>query len=268
MIDRGVHNLLGVRVSAVDGETVVERVIGAAVARRALTVTATAVHGLTLAAIDREQRYRLNRFDLVVPDGQPVRWALNWLYRTRLRERVYGPDLMLRLCARAREEGLGVFLYGGTAPRLGILADRLRARYPGLQVAGTSPSAFRPLSPAERDAQCARIAASGARLAFIGIGCPRQEVWAFENAPALSMPVVAVGAAFAIHAGELPQAPRALQDRGLEWAYRLWREPRRLWTRYALLNPLYLALLLLQRVAMYVIDPESGVEPRRELRPG
>ena len=246
MIDRGKHNILGVRIDAVDYAAAVERIAEAAVNRRPLAVSALAVHGIMTGVLDPVHRIRLNNFDLVVPDGQPVRWALNLLHGTRLGERVYGPTLMLQMCEWAAANQAPIFLFGGTAEQLAALGQRLQLRFSGLRIAGTRPSAFRRLTTAERDELVAEIRASGAALTLVGLGCPRQEVWAYENREALSMPLLAVGAAFAFHAGQLSQAPRFMQDRGLEWFYRMVREPRRLWKRYALLNPLYLALLLAQ----------------------
>jgi exopolysaccharide biosynthesis WecB/TagA/CpsF family protein len=268
MIDRGKRNILGVRIDAVDYRAAVERIIVAARARRPMAVSALAVHGVVTGVLDPTHRFRLNQFDLLTPDGQPVRWALNWLHRTCLPERVYGPTLMLQVCQRSAEEQLPIFLYGGTAEVLDRLRCNLVKRLPNLSVAGVQPSQFRRLSPAERDDMAAAIRASGAAITFVGLGCPRQEVWAFELRQALSMPVVAVGAAFDFHAGRLPQAPRAWQDRGLEWLFRLLTEPRRLWKRYLLLNPLYLSLLLLQLTGWYTVNPDHAPPPREEIRYG
>jgi exopolysaccharide biosynthesis WecB/TagA/CpsF family protein len=218
--------------------------------------------------LDPAHRYRLNRFDLLVPDGQPVRWALNWLHRAGLGDRVYGPTLMLRVCERAAAERLPVYLYGGTAELLAALRARLVGRFPALAVAGARASQFRRLSEAERDEAVEAIRASGAALTFVGLGCPRQEVWAFEMRQALSMPVIAVGAAFNFHAGTLAQAPPLLQGWGLEWFFRLLKEPRRLWRRYLLLNPLYLTLLLLQRSGLRTFDPDHASPPAGEVRYG
>jgi N-acetylglucosaminyldiphosphoundecaprenol N-acetyl-beta-D-mannosaminyltransferase len=246
MIDRGKHNVLGVGIDAVDYDAAVERIITSAIERRGMAVSALAVHGVMTGVLDRVHRHRLNTFELLVPDGQPVRWGLNWLHRTRLADRVYGPNLMLRVCERAAKEGLPIYLYGATEPMLAKLKTNLLHQFPDLRIAGAQASRFRRLTAEEQEEACTIIRASGAMLTFVGLGCPRQEVWAFENRGALSMPLLAVGAAFAFHAGMLPQAPPALQKRGLEWLYRLVREPVRLWKRYLLLNPLYLTLLMLQ----------------------
>jgi N-acetylglucosaminyldiphosphoundecaprenol N-acetyl-beta-D-mannosaminyltransferase len=265
MIDRGKHNVLGIRVDAVDYDAAVERICAAARQRQPLAVSALAVHGLMTGVLDRVHRHRLNEFDLLCPDGQPVRWALNGLHRTRLRERVYGPTLMLRTCQRAADEGLAVYLYGGTDELLADLSRRLRGEFPDLRIAGSRASRFRRLSPAERDETVAAIRDSGAALTFVGLGCPRQEVWAFEFRRALSMPVLAVGAAFNFHAGQLPQAPRFFQDRGLEWLFRLVQEPRRLWRRYLLLNPLFVSMLLLQVTGLRTFDSADAASPTEEI---
>jgi exopolysaccharide biosynthesis WecB/TagA/CpsF family protein len=145
------------------------------------------------------------------------------------------------------------------------LRANLLRRFPRLRIAGVRPSRFRRLSAAERDETIAVIRSSAAAITFVGLGCPRQEVWAYEFRQALSMPVVAVGAAFSFHAGDLPQAPHFLQDRGLEWLFRFLQEPARLWKRYCLLNPLYLSLLVVQLMRLHPFDPSTGSRPIDEI---
>jgi len=265
MIDHGPHNILGIRINAVDYEAAVEKVVVAANEGSPFAVSALAVHGVMTGVLDPRQRFRLNAFDLIVPDGQPVRWALGWLHGKKLADRVYGPTLTLKLCERAALEKIPIFLYGSTPETLDALQENLVRRFPGLQIAGAKPSRFRRLSPAERDEVVAEIQASGAKITFVGLGCPRQEVWTYEFRQALKMPVIAVGAAFAFHAGLLPQAPPAMQRWGLEWFYRLAQEPKRLWKRYLFLNPLYLTLLALQFSRIYTINPDKGLEPNETM---
>lgn len=268
MIDHGKHNLLGVRIDAVDYDAAVERIVAAARQRQPLAVSALAVHGVMTGALSSEHRHRLNELELVVPDGQPVRWGLNWLHRVGLASRVYGPELMLRTCQRAADEGLSVFLFGGNESLLNTLSSSLARKIPGLRIAGVRPSQFRQVTAEEQQEAQAAILASGASITLVGLGCPRQEVWAYENRQALAMPVLAVGAAFAFHAEQLSQAPRYLQDRGLEWFYRLLCEPRRLWRRYLLLNPLYVSMLLAQRVGLRKYEPVLLTDPPQEERWG
>ncbi len=268
MINAGRFDILGVRIDAVDYEAAVSRILAAAREQRSLAVTALAVHGVMTAALDRIHRYRLNRFDLVVPDGQPVRWALRLLHSIRLPDRVYGPTLTLRTLAKAAEESLPVFFYGSKPVVLEALTENLRERFPKLRIAGVQPSAFRKITKSEKERTAKRIRDSGARMVFVGLGCPRQEVWVFEHRDLMPMPMMAVGAAFDFHAGLLPQAPPHLQRYGLEWAYRLACEPRRLWRRYLFLNPLYLTLLGLQWLRLHRISANDVNAPENEIRYG
>ena len=264
MRDAGKRNVLGILIDAVDYDYAVNFVLQAARKKEPAAVSALAVHGLMTGVLDREQKFRLNRFDLLVPDGQPVRWVLNWLYGAQLSDRVYGPNLTRRLCAQAAEEGLPVYFYGSTPEVLAALRQSVEANFPGILVAGMEPSKFRRLTRPEKDDLAGRIRDSGASLLFVGLGCPRQEVFAYEFRDALEMPILAVGAAFPILAGFVPQAPRWMQDRGLEWLFRLASEPRRLWRRYLYLNPAYAFLVALQMLGISRF-PTSGQAPRPEL---
>jgi exopolysaccharide biosynthesis WecB/TagA/CpsF family protein len=256
VIDRGKKNLLGVAVDAVDYEAAVEKIIEAAKSKRECSTAALAVHGVMTGVLDPEHRYRLNHLDLVVPDGQPVRWALNLLHRADLKDRVYGPTLSLKVCEAAAASGLPVYFYGSRQTVVEQLAKNLSRRFDGLRVAGFQPSRFRKVDQAERDEIVREIRDTGARITFVGLGCPRQEVWAYEFGDRLKMPTIAVGAAFDFHAGYLRQAPHLLQRSGLEWAFRLAMEPRRLWRRYVVLNPLFLLLVSLQltRLGRFDVD--------------
>ncbi len=265
MIDLGKKNILGIGVTATDYEGAVRSIVDAAIAGRRCTVTALAVHGVMTGVFDAEHRYRLNHLDVVCPDGQPVRWALNLLYRVKLPERVYGPNLMLETCRAAAKNGLPIFLFGGDQAMLEGLSAKLRERFPDLKIAGVQSSKFRRVSEDEGANLVRTIIDSGAKIAFVGIGCPRQEVWAYEFGDQLSMPVLAVGAAFAFHSGQLSQAPAWMQRAGLEWLFRFACEPVRLWRRYVLLNPAYVSLLALQFLRLRRFDTSADTAPRQRL---
>jgi N-acetylglucosaminyldiphosphoundecaprenol N-acetyl-beta-D-mannosaminyltransferase len=265
VIDHGKKNLLGIGINAVDYEAAVQTIIEAAKAKRPFGVSAMAVHGVMTDVLDRQHCYRLNQLEMIVPDGQPVRWGLNLIHGLKLPDRVYGPNLTLKVCEAAAQEDLPIFMFGGKSETLDKLEHRLRELYPEIRVTGKCPSKFRTLESGERDELIQKIVESGAAITLVGIGCPRQEVWAFEFRERLSMPVMAVGAAFAFHAGELAQAPAWMQDRGLEWLYRLTREPTRLWRRYVLLNPAYVSLLALQLIRLLTLHPSRGVQPTEEI---
>jgi N-acetylglucosaminyldiphosphoundecaprenol N-acetyl-beta-D-mannosaminyltransferase len=268
MIDLGKFNLLGVNINAVDYESAVEKIVESAQQRKPLGVSALAVHGVMTGVLNDEHKHRLNQLELVVPDGQPVRWGLNLIHRTRLQDRVYGPNLMLETCRAAEQHRIPIFLFGGSIELLGDLQEKLQTKFPNLDIAGKMPSKFRVVSSSEKQEIIDTINLSGAGITLVGIGCPRQEVWAYEFKQHLRMPILAVGAAFKFHAGRLAQAPPVFQRLGLEWLYRLIHEPRRLWRRYLLLNPYYLSLLLLQWSGLKKFDPDSAVLPEKELRYG
>jgi N-acetylglucosaminyldiphosphoundecaprenol N-acetyl-beta-D-mannosaminyltransferase len=246
VMNLGKHPIVGVRISAVDYGYAVASIIEGARQGIPLTVSALAVHGVMTGALDPTHRRRLNGIDLVVPDGQPVRWAMRWIHGITLPDPVRGPELTLRVLEAAAKEGIGVYFYGSTEETLRLLTQNLKEAFPELNIAGSAPSKFRRLSKLEKSAVIRCIRASGAGLVFVGLGCPRQEVWVYEYRHALRMPLLAVGAAFPFHAGILPRAPGWMQNAGLEWLYRLVQEPTRLWKRYMVFNPMYLGLVFLE----------------------
>lgn len=251
--------ILGIGISITDYAEVTEQVMAAAQARRLLLVTACDVHCLIEAHDDPAFAAILAHFHIVAPDGQPVRWGLGWTGQAALRERVYGPTLTLHVCEAAAARGLPVYLYGSRAQTLERLRARLTERYPALQIAGTRAGRFRPLSEQEQRDDAAAILESGARIVLVGMGCPRQDFWMWHMRERIALPMLAVGAAFDLHAGLVAQAPPLLQGAGLEWAYRLSREPGRLWRRYLTQTPRYLPLMAAQvlQLRSFARDPDT-----------
>jgi N-acetylglucosaminyldiphosphoundecaprenol N-acetyl-beta-D-mannosaminyltransferase len=262
VIAAGKRNVLGVLVDAVDYEAATARIIEAARERHPYAVTALAVHGVMTGVLDRAHNARLNSFDLVTPDGQPVRWALNLLHQAGLADRVYGPTLTLKVLERCAAEGLPVYLYGSTEPTLARLVPAVERMFPALKLAGVEASKFRAAQPGEDVEIADRIRSSGARVVLVGLGCPRQEVWAYAMRPLLDMPLLAVGAAFDYHAGLLKNPPAWMQRYALEWLWRLGLEPGRLWRRYVLLNPAYLARLGAQKTGLWKAVPPAPTAER------
>lgn len=205
-------------------------------------LSAAAVNLVMSAVDDREVRAAIDAADLLVPDGQPLVWALRALGH-HAATRIYGPELMARFCALAATESIPIYLYGGRNPgRLALLEQRLLETFPGLPIAGSFSPPFRPLDRQERDRIAADIDASGAQVVWVGTGQPKQELWMAQMRPLLAAPLlVGVGAAFDFHAGLVAQAPAWMGRHGLEWTFRLSREPRRLWRRYASQNPRFIA---------------------------
>jgi N-acetylglucosaminyldiphosphoundecaprenol N-acetyl-beta-D-mannosaminyltransferase len=235
--------LLGIPLALTDYERMLDWIDAAVAAGSREYVCVAATHTVMAAREDPGLREAVLGASATVPDGKPLVWALNALGEERLHDRVYGPELMARACERAAHTGTRLFLYGGrNQGALVQLTLNLRTRYPGLRIVGGHVPPFRPLSAEEEDRVAAEINRSGADVVWVGIGVPKQEKWMAAMRDRLEAPVlVGVGAAFDFHAGLVPQAPGWVQDAGLEWAYRLAREPRRLWRRYLRYNPRFVA---------------------------
>lgn len=261
MLDLGRRNVLGVLISANDYDAAVTDIVAAAEDGRGYAVSALAIHGVMTTVRDPAHRGRLNDFDMVTADGQGVRWVLNLLHRTGLADRVYGPELMWRVCVACAERGIPVYLYGSREPVVDALARNLRAGIPGLQVAGSAPSLFRTTTREEQEAIAARIRESGAGVVFVGLGCPRQEVFVHEYHDLVERPMLAVGAAFDYHAGLLAPPPAWAQRWGLHGLYRMTQEPRRTWRRFLLLPFGFLALAALQLARVWRPDPGAVAHP-------
>jgi N-acetylglucosaminyldiphosphoundecaprenol N-acetyl-beta-D-mannosaminyltransferase len=240
-------DLLGIPVSVIDYEQALAWIEDAIAARQRGFICVSNVHAVMAAAEDPGLREALLQSSINVPDGMPLVWAMNLLGES-LRTRVYGPELMARACARAARSGERFYLYGGrNQGALVQLALNLRQRFPGVKIVGGYSPPHRPLTVEERRAVAEEINHSHADVVWVGIGVPKQEKWMAEMRPLLETPVlVGVGAAFDFHAGLVPQAPPWMQSKGLEWAYRLTREPRRLWRRYLRYNPRFVGAFALQ----------------------
>jgi len=239
------YDLMGVGISATTYDEAVEAIFQAVGSREPAVVSLQAAHAVTTASGDPDLRAKVNTFEMIGPDGQPVRWALNLLHGLGLRDRLYGPELTLRLCRRAAQQRVPVYFFGSTPEVLSRLQANLTAMFPGLAVAGVESPPFRVLCEAERDAAVERINASGAGIVFIGLGAPKQDHFAHDHRDRIRAVQVCVGAAFDFHAGTLEMAPAWMQRRGLEWLYRLMKEPRRLWRRYLSTNSVFLLRLML-----------------------
>lgn len=234
------YPVLGLCVDAVDPERACARIARWIDAGERHYVCVANVHVTMEARRDASLRAGLDAAGMTVPDGMPLVWIGRWLGFREVR-RTYGPDLMLDLCAAAARRGDRVFLLGGAAGVAETLTARLTARFPGLQVVGTHAPAFRPPEPEEDEALVRLLNAAAADIVFVGLGCPRQERWMIDHRARLQASVlIGVGAAFDFLSGRVPQAPRWMMRVGLEWSYRLAQEPRRLWHRYLVYNPLFL----------------------------
>ncbi len=236
------REILGVPIAMIDYEGAMDVMDRMIAIRERGYVCAVAVHAVTVAQDDPEMEAALRRSTLTVPDGMPLVWAANMLGED-LPNRVYGPELMRRYNDRCAAQGHRVWLYGGRDQgSLVQLALNLRRKHPGIRIVGGYSPPFRPLDDEERDWVVHDINRSKADVVWVGTGQPKQEIWMREMRPLLEAPMlIGVGAAFDFHAGLVPQAPSWMQNVGLEWVYRLSKEPRRLWRRYARYNPRFVA---------------------------
>lgn len=242
------HDLFGVEVSATTYSDAADVILTAARRQNGGLVTALAVHGVVEAANDPAFAAIINDYDMVTPDGQPVRIALNALHGARLANRVAGPDLMLVVCERAAAEGISIYLYGSTEQVVTTLRDRLLEKYPTLKIVGCEPSLFRPITPQESHELADRINASGAGVVFIGLGCPLQEKFTHQHRHLINAVQFCVGAAFDFHAGTKRRAPGWMREIGMEWFFRMMQEPRRLCKRYFTTNAQFILKFLQQLV--------------------
>ncbi|HEY8581670.1 MAG TPA: WecB/TagA/CpsF family glycosyltransferase [Capillimicrobium sp.] len=234
--------VVGTPLALTDYERTMNWMDAVVAAREKAIVTAAAVHLVMVSREDEATRAAVgDPRVLAVPDGQPLVWALKALGQ-RDASRVYGPDLMARYLERSTRTGVRHYLYGGTNQgALVQLVNELRRRYPGLQIVGGYSPPFRALTADEEDFVVEDIRRCQADVVWVGTGQPKQEQWMARYRDRLDAPVlVGVGAAFDFHAGLKSQAPAWMQASGLEWAYRLAQEPRRLWRRYLLYNPLFI----------------------------
>ncbi|UZQ55480.1 WecB/TagA/CpsF family glycosyltransferase [Trichothermofontia sichuanensis B231] len=249
--------ILGSRVDATNYDAACDLIQRWAEARQSRYVIAANVHVVMTAYWQPAFQQIVNQAALVTPDGMPLVWALRLLGVVDA-VRVYGPDLMLAWCDRAARSGVPLYLYGGTPTMLEKLSHQLTGQFPGLAIVGCYAPPFRPLTPAEEAADAARILASGARVVLVGLGCPKQEQWMARQQEQLPLVMIGVGAAFSFHSGEVSQAPRWMMAWGLEWLYRLLVEPRRLWRRYLINNPVFVVLLGWQLLQYWLMGKRSN----------
>jgi N-acetylglucosaminyldiphosphoundecaprenol N-acetyl-beta-D-mannosaminyltransferase len=238
--------VVGTWIDSTDPRRTVETIGGWIASGRREYVCVTNVHSVMEAHRDPDLRAIYNAAALSVPDGTPLVWTGRALGHADVR-RVYGPDLMLALCEAAAREGWSCYFYGGRPGVAEEVQRRLGESFPGLRAVGASAPPFRPLTPEETEAELAAIDRSRADIVFVALGCPRQERWmAAHRARLQASALIGVGAAFDFAAGRVRQAPRWMMALGLEWLFRLTQEPRRLWYRYLVYNPLFVTHVLLQ----------------------
>lgn len=241
--------ILGMRVDVTRYEDAVQRVMDWAHLGQSRFVCASNVHMVMEAHDSSLFRRIVNSADMVTADGMPIVWTLR-LMGAQSAQRVYGPDLMLQVCEEAARRKMPIGLYGGHPEYLTVLQSFLHEKFPELEIAYANAPPFTETTPAENDEVIRDINRSGARILFVGLGCPKQERWMVEHKGRIGAVMLGVGAAFDFFAGRVKQAPKWMQRLGLEWLFRLSQDPRRLWKRYGKHNPRFLWLMLMQLLGL------------------
>jgi N-acetylglucosaminyldiphosphoundecaprenol N-acetyl-beta-D-mannosaminyltransferase len=234
--------IIGTFVDSLSWAETLERISAWAARAESRYVCVSNVHSLVSARRDPAFAHVLADADMVTPDGMPLVWSLRRRGYTA-QQRIYGPDLMWNYCEVAAREGQSIFLYGSTRQTLAKLTERLEGAFPGLKISGAYAPPFRTLEPEEEARVVSAINDTDARIVFVALGCPKQELWMASQRGKVRAVMIGVGAAFDFHAGNVRQAPPALQSIGMEWLFRFAMEPRRLWRRYLVTNGLYLIYL-------------------------
>lgn len=217
-------------------------------------ICVSAVHLLMECHKDSHLKVGVNKAGMVTSDGMPLVWVLKYLWGMKQAERVYGPDLMLKLCDLSARKKYKIFLLGGAKGESGEVVDVLVKKFKGIRVVGNINTPNRPISKKENEKFLEKINRSGANIVFVGLGCPLQEKWMIENIEKIKVNVlIGVGAAFDFIAGRVPQANKTIQKFGLEWLFRLIQDPKRLWYRYTVYNFKFIYLLLGQTVRRIIL---------------
>lgn len=260
-------NVLGVLIDVCTIQQVTDRIVAAASKRESIGIAPMAMHSIVAAVRDEDFRYRVNSLDTRLADGSPV-FAMAWLLNRQkdLVSRIRGHDLMKAVLQQAAQQGLSVYLFGGRADTLSLLESQLPTRYPGLKVSGTRPGRYRILTDDEAATDVQLIKDSGANIVFVGLGSPLQETWIYENRH-LRCAMIALGSALDYEAGLISEPPALLKQLCVEWIWRLYKEPARLWRRYLLQGPYFLWLASLQLIGLRSVYVPS-IKPAKKINVG
>lgn len=235
-------HLFTVNYSITDYDKASDVIIEKAISHTSFGVTALAVHGLIESVKNKTFRHLVNKLDMIVPDGQPVRWALNSFHKVNMKDRVAGPILTDHVLSKANDKSLSIYLYGSTSATLEKMKAVIEQKYPKITICGTHADRFREATAEEDKADIKKINESGAHIVLVGRGCPRQEKWVAEHLGLINAPMMAIGAAFDFIAGNIALAPKWIQDSGFEWFFRFMQQPGKLWKRYLTTNTHFIYL--------------------------
>lgn len=229
-----------------------------ALARTGSYVCVSNVHTTMMGFWDPSYRAITNQSLFSVPDGMPLVWAMRLLGASG-QDRVRGPSLMRQLCDEGRAIGLKHYLFGSTPQTLALLKQKLETLYPGIQIVGLHSPPFGPITEQENQTTLKTVQESGAHLLWVGLGAPKQELWMNQNCQTAGAVAIGTGAAFDLLAEQIPEAPLVMQKLGLEWLFRLSKEPKRLWRRYLYHNPTFVLFFLIQLLQRIFVRRENSL---------
>ena len=261
------RSVLGACIDALTWDDAIRQIIAWGEERVSRYVCICNVHSVVTTTRDPEFQTVINEADMSTPDGAPIAWALRKM-GFPAQERINGPDLMWKYLGEAEKLGQSVFFYGSTEKTLERLRENLNRHFPQLRIAGMHSPHFCEVDEEQDKTEVGMINRSGANVAFIGLGCPKQEKWMAAHRGRVSATMIGVGAAFDYHAGVIKRAPLWWQKNGLEWLYRVATEPRRLFMRYLVTNTLFVVGFARQLIAMKFLEEEPVVErpPKKQIR--
>ncbi len=258
----GHADVLGVDLSAINMDRAIDLAASWIATGQSAYICMTGVHGVMEAQSSAHFRSVLNGAFLNAPDGMPMSWV-GWLQGHRHMDRVYGPDFMANLCRLSLSRGYRHYLYGGRPGVAQALKAALQERFPGLQVVGTYTPPFRSLTQDEEAILMEDVRNAKPDILWVGLSTPKQECFMAEYVDRLRVPLlVGVGAAFDVHAGRIHDAPAWMKRAGLQWLHRLLQDPRRLWKRYLINNPVFVWRILLQFLKLRNHERQSGCAPK------
>ena len=238
-------SVLGSHIDALSWDEAINTIFAWGKSHESRCVAICNVHSVVTALQDKTHSIVLNAADMATCDGMPITWSLRKLgYPTQ--QRINGPDLMWKYCEVAEKTGQKIYFYGSTDGTLNLLKAKLVASFPALQIAEMYSPPFRELTEIEDTEIVKRLNDSGANVIFIGLGCPRPELWMHQHRGKINAVMIGVGAAFNYHAGTIQRAPLWMQNAGLEWLHRLASDPRRLWKRYLVTNSIFIVAIAAQ----------------------
>lgn len=252
MIYKGKYKIIDNLITSCDYEYLLIRIKENIKNKKPLLISPLASHTLVRAKFNKKLKLILDKFDYLVPDSYWVKWSLGFLYgkKAKLKNRVYGPELMLKICKLASENKFKIFLYGNKKEVLLRLEKKLKNLFPTLTIVDKEESKFRKLKKKEWETLVNKITKKKPNIIFICLGSPKQEIFSYKLSKKLGLPtvIIPVGAAFDFISGAKPQAPKWMQNIGLEWLFRLIKEPSRLVIRYLFYSPLFLLLVIIAKV--------------------